>query len=510
MTFEWMRRAAVIAGSLVTFPSRPLHTQAQPRIGHVPFERIADTLVPRALEEFATPGAAVALIRGRTIVWMRGFGVADLTSKRAVTPRTVFNVGSVSKSITSWGALRLVQAGRLELDRPIDAYITRWTFPPSAFDANGVTVRRLLSHTAGISKPSATAFAPSERLPSLEQVLSGIPNRSEGVRLSTHPGTRFEYSGGGYALLQLLIEERSGRRFADYMRASVLDPLGMTRSAFVWTSAIIANAATPYDRLGRPAPAERFTEVAAAGFQTTAEDLALLARAELTASTRRVRGRRVLSDSLVRLMHAVAPPATTWGLGHEVLRDSSTGMVFAGHNGANTGWNAVFRVVPSTGDGLVVLTNGANGFGVVQRVACAWERSLEPRTSTRYCGAPGVRLVLYRPYAMRGVTAALAHYAELRRTAPGSYQFDAGQLVGFGYDLMHAGALTDAVSVFEANAREYPDDWNGHDSLGEAYLMRGDTARAVSEYRRSLELNADNTNGREVLTRIQTARAPRR
>jgi CubicO group peptidase (beta-lactamase class C family) len=497
----------VIAASLVTLFAIPVLAHAQVRTSRVPFERIADTLVPRALEEFATPGAAVAVIRGRTIAWMRGFGVADLASQQSVTPRTVFNVGSISKSVTSWGVLRLVQTGQLELDRPISSYAMEWTLPPTSFDSNGVTVRRLLSHTAGVSKPSATPFAPSERLPSLEQVLSGIPNRSDGVRLSMQPGTRFEYSGGGYALLQLLVQERSHQRFADYMRASVLEPLGMTRSAFEWTSTVTATAATPYDRFGHPASAERFTEVAAAGLQTTAEDLALLAQAELTA-TPRARDRRVLSPALVRLMQSVAPPATTWGLGHEVLRDSATGMVFAGHNGANTGWNAVIRVVPSTGDGLVVLTNGANGFGVVQRVACAWERSLDPRSSTRYCGAPGVRMALYRFYATGGVTAALARYAELRRNSPHSYLFDASQLVGFAYDLLHAGALSDAVRVFEANAREFPDDWNGHDSLGEAYLASGDTARAVSEYQRSVELNADNTNGRELLRRIERARTP--
>jgi CubicO group peptidase (beta-lactamase class C family) len=495
----------VAAGQLVLSAS-PVLAQLPASARRPAFATVVDSLVPHALAEFLVPGAAVALIRGGTVVWMRGYGFADRASGRHVTPQTTFNIGSMSKSVTSWGALHLVEEGRLELDRPVDSYLTRWHLPTSQYDNAGVTVRRLLSHTAGTSLPSVTPFRSSAAVPSLEDLLTGSVTGSGGVRVILPPGTKFQYSGGGYDVLQLLVEERSGRAFGAYMRSAVLQPLRMTHSAFGWPPEIAAAAATPYNSLGQPAAPERFTEVAAAGLQTTVADFARLAAAELAGPKGERPGRGVLSPDLVRLMHTPTPPSKEWGLGHEVLRDSATGLTFVGHNGANTGFRAIFQVAPATGDGLVVLTNSSNGFPVLQRVTCAWQHAAGARSGTRYCDPPDVRYALYAPYLAGGVKQLLAGYESLRGDAEDRYAFDATQLVSLAYDILHAGRTADALAVFEANVDRYPNDWNSHDSLGEAYLADGDTARAVAHYRRSVELNPNNRNGIEVLRRL--GRAP--
>ena len=171
-----------------------------------------------------------------------------------VTPDTVFQVGSISKPVTAWGVMRLVQQGKLDLDAPVDRYLTRWHLPPSPFDADGVTIRRLLSHSAGLNSQDYSPIA-TRPLPSLEQSLSGesggvnARRGSDDVRITMAPGQQHSYSNGGYTLLQLAIEEVTGEPFARYMQREVLDPLGMTHSSFTWRA----------DQRSRPRPATTWT-----------------------------------------------------------------------------------------------------------------------------------------------------------------------------------------------------------------------------------------------------------
>jgi CubicO group peptidase (beta-lactamase class C family) len=120
--------------------------QAQPPQA---FIEAADKSVPGALRAYNVPGLAVALIRNGAVVWMKGYGFADVASAKPIAPDTAFNVGSLSKTATAWGVMRLVERGKVELDQPVDAYLRGWRLPPSEFDAKQVTIRRVLSHTAG-------------------------------------------------------------------------------------------------------------------------------------------------------------------------------------------------------------------------------------------------------------------------------------------------------------------------------------------------------------------------
>jgi CubicO group peptidase (beta-lactamase class C family) len=161
----------------------------------------------------------------------------------------LFQMASVSKWVTSWGVLALVQQGRLELDAPVSRYLTRWRLPPSEFDNDGVTVRRLLSHTAGLTdRLGYFGFPPGTPAQSLEDSLTyatdHTPIADGHARVGYAPGSRWLYSGGGFTLLQLLIEEVTHDRFAHFMQQTVLDPLGMTRSTFDEDAAMARGVAT--------------------------------------------------------------------------------------------------------------------------------------------------------------------------------------------------------------------------------------------------------------------------
>src|SRR5215216_7639654 len=202
-----------------------------------------------ALAGSTTPGLAVALVQDGRPVWAAGFGLADPTSGRPVTAGTRLQAASVSKPVTAWGVLRLVEAGRIGLDEPVLGRLRRWRPPPSRFDAEGLTVRRLLSHTAGLSVHGYVGQTSDRPLPSIVASLSGETGDGFPVELLEAPGQRWLYSGGGYSLAQLLVEELTGRPFTDYMQAEVLEPLSMTASSLHWSRT--AATARPHDAPGR-------------------------------------------------------------------------------------------------------------------------------------------------------------------------------------------------------------------------------------------------------------------
>ena len=173
--------------------------------------------IPKLLNKYGVTGTAVALIHNGKVMWTEGYGFADKEKGIKVTPNTVFQAASISKAVTAWGIMKLVEEGRLDLDTPVENYLTRWHIPPSEYDENGVTARRLLSHTAGLSLHGFPGFDPEVSLPTLEESLSGKNSSGVEVRLIKEPGKEMDYSGGGYTLLSLIVEEVTGELFEEYM-----------------------------------------------------------------------------------------------------------------------------------------------------------------------------------------------------------------------------------------------------------------------------------------------------
>ncbi|MET0271745.1 MAG: serine hydrolase domain-containing protein [Phenylobacterium sp.] len=281
---------------------------------------------------------------------------------------TLFQVASMSKWVTAWGVMTLVDAGKLDLDAPVSTYLTRWSLPPSEFDNDKVTIRRLLSHTAGLTDGLGYGgFRPGQPLQSIEQSLTRAADASPGhdgiVRVGMEPGSRFEYSGGGFTLLQLVIEEVSGQPFDAYMKQAVLRPLGMTRSTFDIDTAPPGNVAASYDLGGKPATLYRFTGLAAASLYTSAADMTRFLQAHLTGPNGEPPGRGVLKPATLEAMRkpqARQMGADIWGLGTMLYAPNNAGGFVIGHDGNNEPEiNTSARIDPQSGDGVVVLETGA-------------------------------------------------------------------------------------------------------------------------------------------------------
>jgi CubicO group peptidase (beta-lactamase class C family) len=305
---------------------------------------------------------ALALIEGGRVYDSYFYSVGD-----PIDDATLFQMASISKWVTSWGVMALVRQGRLELDVPVSRYLTRWHLPPSEFDNNGVTVRRLLSHTAGLTdRLGYLGFPPGtpaqSREDSLTYATDHTPLADGHARVGYAPGSRWLYSGAGFTLLQVVIEEVTHDRFAHFMQQTVLDPLGMTRSTFDEDAALARGVATSYDAALVPATHYHFSSPA---LYSNLTDLARFALAHLPGEDGAPPGRGVLPPQTVAAMRAPAAQLfmrDIWGLGTMLFARSGADHVF-GHDGNNLPaiYHAI-RIDPVTRSGIVILSSGSNEF----------------------------------------------------------------------------------------------------------------------------------------------------
>jgi len=331
---------------------------------------------PDLLKKYNIPGASISIIENGGIKWIGTFGYADKEEKIKINKDTVYQVASISKSATAVGIMKLVEVGIINLDDPIEKYITRWQIPDSIYDKNEVTIRRVLSHTAGLSRGGGyPGYESSDMLPSLEESLSGIGGGSQPVKLIYKPGTRFFYSGGGYNLLQLLIEEVTDKDFVTYMDEEILMPLKMEDSSFLWQEEKHSRTAKPYNKDLSILPVYLFIERAAAGLYTTIEDMSRFAIAGMT----RYNDNSILNQVTIKEMYKPVLSVEglegfiyeTTALGHFVNTDNYKQPLVA-HDGSNKGWKSNFSLVPDKGDGIVILTNGDNGTYLINEVLNSW------------------------------------------------------------------------------------------------------------------------------------------
>ena len=304
------------------------------------------------------PGFAAAIIKDGVVIWSGGYGVADIESGASVTADTPFAAASIAKVVTAYAILGLADEGVIDLDAPVNSYLTRWQVPVlGRNDPDEVTIRRILSHTAGLSAEGYAGFSPDHEIPTLEQFLDGIAG--EPVRVIISPGRRFMYSGGGYTVLQLLIEELTGESYADYMQQTVLEPLGMEHSSFEWFHDL--GAATQYDVNGSVFPGVTHVDQAAGGLYTSANDLATFFAALLHDD----RAAAIFTPN----EHTDPDP---YGFGVYVDQTES-GETMIWHDGLGRGMHAIFTLFPEHDEGVVVLTNSPAGNAVVDEVMCAYD-----------------------------------------------------------------------------------------------------------------------------------------
>ena len=363
------------------------------------FANHLDSYVSAKLKELNLPGASIALIENSQITNVRNYGYADVANKLPLTDDTLFQIASISKPVAAWGAMKLVERGLLDLDAPVENYLTRWHLPPSEFDNHAVTARLLLMHFAGTSMSGCGGTSYAKPWYTVEDILEGRTppldetqlqyahkwgmdpdTYSKQVHLIHPPGSKFEYSGGGFTILELLIEELSGEDFTTFMNKEVLRPLGMMESSYELRKEQLPRVAVPYSHTLEPVPLYRTNGKAAGGMYSTIVELARFACAEMEGPAGEPPGRGVLSPASVAEMHRPDRYAETdmgmefyTGLGHYVVDLGEVRAVQ--HTGGNPGWRTVYTILPREKLGFVCLINSAGGNDLWMDLIMQWSAS---------------------------------------------------------------------------------------------------------------------------------------
>lgn len=352
-----------------------------------PFARALDERMPALLLKYRVPGAVVSCITNGEVAWTKTFGRANLKTGAPMQPEMVFNHGSNGKMLTAWGIMRLVEQGKVELDAPANRYLKRWQIRSSQFDPDGVTIRRMLTHTAGLSVHGFSDYDQRRRLPALVEILEGknqielFGSANGPVFIKWQPGSKYRYSGGGFVLLQMIIEDVSGEPFATFMHREVTAPLGLNVQ-WVWTRQLERAAPMPYGELQEKIGYRQLGSQAIGSELCTVPDFARFVTAYMPGPLGEPPGRGVLKPETVANMHEPLPV----GLGHAFSVTNIDGVQNApasihtdkllAHFGGNPGWSAHFLIDATRREGFVVANNSSLGFQFEVAVQKLWLKAV--------------------------------------------------------------------------------------------------------------------------------------
>jgi CubicO group peptidase (beta-lactamase class C family) len=310
------------------------------------------------MEHYGIPGVSIAVISNHEVVWSKAYGVMDKESKEPVTLNTLFQAGSISKPVASYGALSLADKKEIDMDENVNTYLTSWKIPDNDFtDKKKVGLKHLVSHTGGLTVHGFLGYSPDLAVPSLIEVLNGAsPANSPAIFVDKLPEESFRYSGGGYTVMQQMMIDLKEKSYPELMNDLVLSPLEMKNSTYEQPLSMdkIGMAATGYLPDGSMTKGKRHTypEMAAAGLWTTSEDLARFAIDVQT--TYKGTSEKVLSKEMV---HQMLTPFVEEFVGLGLFLNKKGDAVYFGHGGWDEGFSSELIAHKTKGYGVVVLTN---------------------------------------------------------------------------------------------------------------------------------------------------------
>jgi CubicO group peptidase (beta-lactamase class C family) len=323
---------------------------------------------------YKVPGLSVAVINDGKIEWARGYGVVEKDGDKPVTADTLFLAGSISKPVAALAALRLVEQGKLDLDEDVNLKLKTWKVPENEFTKEKkVTLRGLLSHSAGLTVHGFPGYAVDAPMPTLIQILNGEkPANTAAIRVDIVPGSRWRYSGGGYTVMQQLMMDVTGKSFPELTRELVFMPAGMRQSTYEnpLPKSLEASAATAHRMNGEKVKGRWhiYPEMAAAGLWTTPSDLARYA----------IEMQRALAGQSKILSRAMAEQMVTVQKGNHGLGpgldNAGKDSVRFGHGGVDEGFEALFTAYCQGGRGVVVMMNANRAIPLAQELIRAIAR----------------------------------------------------------------------------------------------------------------------------------------
>ena len=328
---------------------------------------IPEGAIDTVLNKHHIPGVSIAVVHQGRIDWAKGYGVCEYGKSELIDSNTLFQAASISKPVSAVVALRMVEKGKITLDEDINGKLRSWKVPLTEFTKNKpITLRQLLSHSAGLSMHGVPEFTEGDTLPTLTQILDGNwPGAVDSVHSVITPGTTYRYSGGGYIILQVLLTDISKRPFEELAREFVLQPAGMSSSTYeqplpqkLWQQAAVGHLGNRKPMKGRW---HTLPEQAAGGLWTTPRDLACF-MIELSRSYQG-QSNKLLPQSLAHQM--LTRQIDDFGLGVSL---PSVGVFRFQHGGHNYGYRCFMVLSVEVPDGVVIMMNGDSSESLIWEV----------------------------------------------------------------------------------------------------------------------------------------------
>ena len=435
---------------------------------------------------------SVLVAENGKIVYKGAYGQANMEWNIPNTPDTKFRLGSITKQFTATVILQLVEQGKIKLDAKLTDYL-----PDYRKDTGDkVTIHHLLTHTSGI--PSYTGQ------PGFFQNVSRNPYKvDEFVKkyasgdLEFEPGSKYRYNNSGYFLLGAIIERVTGKPYEQVLQQNIFDPLGMKNTGYDHHNTIISKRASGYgktpDGYANAPYLDMSIPYAAGSLYSTVEDLYLWDQALYTD--------KVLSAQSKALMYKpfLENYAYGWAVTNASFKQHDQPVQVISHDGGINGFTTTIVRFPKEKNLIVMLDN--TGTEYLDRLSDSIAKILynqpyeQPKMS--------IVSVLARTIAEKGIEAGIAQYRDLKAKQAATYDFGEAELNRLGYQLLRSGKGREAVEIFKLNVEAYPHGFNTYDSLAEAYMTLNERELAIKNYKKSVELNPNNTGAVEVLKRLE-------
>ncbi len=428
------------------------------------------------------------------VIFSDGFGMANMEYDIPNRPHTKHRLGSITKQFTAALIMQLVEEEKLDLNKPISAYLPEYTGPA----ADVVTIHHLLTHSSGI--PSYTSF------PGFFQEKSRDPaSPKEFVKtfadstLQFTPGEKFAYNNSGYFLLGHIIEEVTGKTYEEVLHQKILDPLNMKDTGYDHHETILKNRAAGYEKNSSGYVNAPYLDMslpfAAGSLYSTVEDLYRWDRA--------LYEDKILSEESKKLMFTPqmrdgdAHYGYGWAVAKMPVGKSADSVSIVAHGGGINGFSTLIVRFPEEDD-LVVLLNNTGSTRLrditmgINNILHGAEAEIPKRS---------LAMEVLPIFETKGVDAGMKKFKELK--ADDSYALMEPEMNQIGYRLLQNGKIKEAIEVFKINVAEFPDSWNTYDSLGEGYMMDGKMEKAIENYEKSIKMNPENENGKKMLEKIR-------
>lgn len=320
----------------------------------------------KRMEHYKVPGVSIAIVENGKIKWAKGYGYANTETGTKVNASTLFQAGSISKPLAALSALKLFENDSLELNKDVNYYLKNWQIPENKFtETEKVTLEKLLTHTAGITVHGFPGYQQTDEFPEIIDVLNGNGNTGK-IIVDTIPGSIWRYSGGGYTVMEKVVEDVSGLSLDDYMSKNILHPIGMKNSTYQQPIAkeFQNNISAAYDRNGNLIKGlwNNYPEQAAAGLWTTPSDLAMYCIEIQDIAQGKKEG--ILTKETVQKM--LSKHKNDWGLGPS-LQNENDSLIF-GHGGKNAGFTNDMKAYAYQGNAVIVMTNADNGGDLIGEI----------------------------------------------------------------------------------------------------------------------------------------------